>query len=133
MDNCIICVARTNALTSFADTAKDTAKLICAFVFAYSKCWFSHDGSDISVIGQYKPTDATTNPSLILAAAKMPEYQNLLQDAIDYAKKKSRYTSLDIESTRFGQTWPRGYKTFFKLSSAEHEFSTAHRYLNSQN
>ena len=23
--------------------------------------------------------------------------------------------------------WPRGYKTFFKLSSAEHEISTAHK------
>ena len=23
-------------------------------------------------------------------------------------------------------TWSRGYKTFFKLSSAEHEISTAH-------
>ena len=25
------------------------------------------------------------------------------------------------------QTWPRGYKTFFKLSSVEHEISTAHK------
>ena len=25
------------------------------------------------------------------------------------------------------QTWPRGYKAFFKLSSAEHEISTAHK------
>ena len=25
-------------------------------------------------------------------------------------------------------TWPRGYKTFFKLSSAEHEISTAHKF-----
>ena len=23
--------------------------------------------------------------------------------------------------------WPQGYKTFFKLSSAEHEISTAHK------
>ena len=26
------------------------------------------------------------------------------------------------------ETWPRGYKTFFKLSSAEHEISTDHKY-----
>ena len=31
--------AKTKALISFAVTAK----LICAFVFAYAKCWFSHD------------------------------------------------------------------------------------------
>ena len=31
-------VAKTQALISFAVTAK----LICAFVFAYADCWFSH-------------------------------------------------------------------------------------------
>ena len=36
--NCIIRVAKTKALISFAVTAK----LICAFVFAYADCWFSH-------------------------------------------------------------------------------------------
>ena len=32
-------VAKTKALISFAVTAK----LICAFVFAYADCWFSHE------------------------------------------------------------------------------------------
>ncbi len=32
------------------------------------------DTGDIQAIGKYKPRDATTNPSLITAAAKMPEY-----------------------------------------------------------
>ena len=32
-------VARTKMLISFAVTAN----LICIFVFAYAKCWFSHD------------------------------------------------------------------------------------------
>ena len=36
--NCAIHVAKTKALISFAVTAK----LICAFVFAYANCWFSH-------------------------------------------------------------------------------------------
>ena len=36
---CIICVAKTKALISFAVTAK----LICAFVFASAKIRFSHD------------------------------------------------------------------------------------------
>jgi transaldolase len=35
---------------------------------------------------KYKPTDATTNPSLILLAAKLPQYQVLLQKAVEYGK-----------------------------------------------
>ncbi|KAE8607269.1 hypothetical protein XENTR_v10011102 [Xenopus tropicalis] len=34
----------------------------------------------------YKPQDATTNPSLILAAAQMPDYQGLVKDAIQYGR-----------------------------------------------
>ena len=36
-------VAKTKALISFAVTAK----LICAFVFAYADCWFSHEVAQI--------------------------------------------------------------------------------------
>ena len=36
--NCTICVAKTKVLISFAVIAK----LICAVVFAYADCWFSH-------------------------------------------------------------------------------------------
>ena len=39
-----IYVAKTMALISFAVTAK----LICVFVFAYAKCWFSHDAAHMS-------------------------------------------------------------------------------------
>ena len=39
----MICVAKTKALISFAVTAK----LICAFVFAYVDCWFSHVAAHI--------------------------------------------------------------------------------------
>ena len=35
--NCTIRAAKTKALISFAVTAK----LSCAFVFAYADCWFS--------------------------------------------------------------------------------------------
>ena len=38
MRNCTNRVAKTKALISFAVTVK----LICAFVFAYADCWFSH-------------------------------------------------------------------------------------------
>ena len=40
----------------------------------------------ITVIDQYKPTDATTNPSLLYAAAQLSEYQHLFDDAIKFAK-----------------------------------------------
>ena len=36
-------VVKTKALISFAVTGK----LICVLVFAYAKCWISHDGAQI--------------------------------------------------------------------------------------
>jgi len=45
------------------------------------------------VIAQYKPTDATTNPSLLYAAAQQTEYDDLVQEAITFAKGQSRYSS----------------------------------------
>ncbi|KAM4721823.1 transaldolase [Rhinophrynus dorsalis] len=45
------------------------------------------DTGDFNAIEEYKPQDATTNPSLILAAAQMPDYQQLVKDAIEYGKK----------------------------------------------
>ena len=29
-----------------------TAKLICVFVFAYAKCWFSHEAAQIALPGE---------------------------------------------------------------------------------
>ena len=45
------------------------------------------DTGDIDAINQYKPQDATTNPSLIFQAAQKPEYSRLLDDAIQHALK----------------------------------------------
>ncbi|KAF9584933.1 hypothetical protein BGW38_004609 [Lunasporangiospora selenospora] len=45
------------------------------------------DTGDFESIAQYKPTDATTNPSLILAASQKPSYAHLIDDAIAHAKK----------------------------------------------
>ncbi|EGS22866.1 transaldolase-like protein [Thermochaetoides thermophila DSM 1495] len=44
------------------------------------------DSGDFASIGKYKPQDATTNPSLILAATKKPEYAAVLDAAIAKAK-----------------------------------------------
>jgi transaldolase len=43
------------------------------------------DTGDIEAIKQFKPVDATTNPSLILKAAKLSSYQHLIEEAIDWA------------------------------------------------
>lgn len=44
----------------------------------------------VIAIGKYKPEDATTNPSLILAASKKPEYAKLVDNAIEFGKKNVR-------------------------------------------
>jgi transaldolase len=44
------------------------------------------DTGDINSIKAYKPTDATTNPSLIAAAAQMPEYQSIVDDCLTTAR-----------------------------------------------
>lgn len=43
------------------------------------------DTGEIEAIRKYKPTDATTNPSLIYAAAQMPAYQDFVNDAVQHA------------------------------------------------
>lgn len=47
------------------------------------------DTGDIDAIKKYQPVDATTNPSLLLKAAALPQYQSLIDEAIVYAKKHS--------------------------------------------
>ena len=44
------------------------------------------DTGDIEAIKQVKPIDATTNPSLITAAAQMPEYQGIVDDTLKAAR-----------------------------------------------
>ena len=48
------------------------------------------DTGDIDAIRQYKPEDATTNPSLILSAAALPQYATLIDEAIAYGKQQSQ-------------------------------------------
>lgn len=45
------------------------------------------DTGDINSIKQFKPTDSTTNPSLIAAAAGMPEYQQIVDDVLSKARE----------------------------------------------
>jgi transaldolase len=51
------------------------------------------DTGDIDAISQYQPIDATTNPSLLLKAAQLPQYLPLLHEAITEVKA-SKTTNL---------------------------------------
>ncbi|BBL70155.1 transaldolase [Methylogaea oryzae] len=44
------------------------------------------DTGDIQAIETYKPRDATTNPSLITAAAQMPQYQGIVDETLKKAR-----------------------------------------------
>ncbi|MCB1111215.1 MAG: transaldolase [Chlamydiales bacterium] len=44
------------------------------------------DTGDIDEIAQYKPQDATTNPSLIMQATEKPQYKRLIDEAVAFAK-----------------------------------------------
>ncbi len=44
------------------------------------------DTGDLQAIETFKPRDATTNPSLITAAAQMPQYQDIVDDTLKGAR-----------------------------------------------
>jgi len=60
------------------------------------------DTGDIEAIKQFKPQDATTNPSLLLKAAAMPQYSSLVEQARKYgqASDKSNQVQLDLACDR---------------------------------
>ncbi|KAI9184370.1 sedoheptulose-7-phosphate:D-glyceraldehyde-3- phosphate transaldolase [Blastocladiella emersonii ATCC 22665] len=56
------------------------------------------DTGDFESIAQYKPTDATTNPSLILAAAQKPQYARLIDEAVAWAKTQATDPAAQLEA-----------------------------------
>ena len=48
------------------------------------------DSGDIDSIINYQPEDATTNPSLIFKAAQLPQYNELIQDAVTVVKSQQK-------------------------------------------
>jgi transaldolase len=56
------------------------------------------DTGDFGAIEEYKPQDATTNPSLILQAAAKPEYRHLVEQAITEHKESPLAGDALIES-----------------------------------
>jgi transaldolase len=66
------------------------------------------DTGDFEAIAEYKPQDATTNPSLLYKAAQMPQYRHLVEDAVAFgtdrggdADHQARWT-MDKLAVNFG-------------------------------
>jgi len=53
------------------------------------------DSGDINSIEQFKPTDSTTNPSLIAAAAQMPAYQSIVDGVLQQARAETSPSASD--------------------------------------
>jgi len=66
------------------------------------------DTGDFESIAQFKPIDATTNPSLIYAASQKKEYDHLVDSAVEYGRKAGSNSetrlaeSLDMLAVNFG-------------------------------
>jgi len=56
------------------------------------------DTGDFEAIAQYKPRDATTNPSLLNKAAQMPHYKSLLDEAIASGESEADLASSRLEA-----------------------------------
>jgi transaldolase len=61
------------------------------------------DSGDLNAIEQFRPVDATTNPSLLLNASALPFAKPLLASAAAYAKSKTNDTAqqLSLASDKF--------------------------------
>jgi transaldolase len=61
------------------------------------------DTGDIGAIEKFTPRDATTNPSLITAAAQMPQYQDIVDDTLKGARETlgSAASATEVASLAF--------------------------------
>lgn len=57
------------------------------------------DTGDFATLKEYAPLDATTNPSLILKAATMPEYKHLVEKAIAHTRSANVAASQRVAHT----------------------------------
>eukprot|EP01116_Phalansterium_solitarium_P004713 TRINITY_DN157_c0_g1_i1.p2 TRINITY_DN157_c0_g1~~TRINITY_DN157_c0_g1_i1.p2 ORF type:complete len:323 (+),score=136.76 TRINITY_DN157_c0_g1_i1:175-1143(+) len=48
------------------------------------------DTGDFKLIEKYQPQDSTTNPSLIYAASRIPQYAHLVDEAVTFGKTKGK-------------------------------------------
>jgi transaldolase len=67
------------------------------------------DTGDVDAISRFTPQDATTNPSLILNAARQPQYAALVEDAISFGQRNGASkdamldAALDKLAVNFGE------------------------------
>lgn len=61
------------------------------------------DTGDIKAIEMYTPIDATTNPSLITAAAQMPQYEEVVDNTLKKARKElgAEASAFDVATLAF--------------------------------
>ena len=61
------------------------------------------DTGDINSIEKFKPTDSTTNPSLIQAASGMPAYASIVDDVLKHAREKlgDKASDKDVAAAAF--------------------------------
>jgi len=61
------------------------------------------DTGDLEAIAKFTPRDATTNPSLITAAAQMPQYQGIVDDTLTGARETlgAKASSADVVTLAF--------------------------------
>ncbi len=61
------------------------------------------DTGDIQAIEKFRPRDATTNPSLITAAAQMPQYQEIVDETLKNARAElgEKATASDVANLAF--------------------------------
>jgi len=55
------------------------------------------DTGDFNAIADFAPQDATTNPSLLLKAAALPDYANFIEQAVEFAKNRSNDKEQQLE------------------------------------
>ena len=67
------------------------------------------DTGDMASIEAFKPTDSTTNPTLILKAAQLPAYQDLVDEAVTWGRKSGAKAGevTDRLAVNFGQALTR--------------------------
>jgi transaldolase len=53
------------------------------------------DTGDFELIKQFNPSDATTNPSLILKSVKDDKYKSILKDSVSNIKSSNKYSNED--------------------------------------
>ncbi|MDP2284687.1 MAG: transaldolase family protein, partial [Pseudohongiella sp.] len=56
------------------------------------------DTGDVDAISRFTPQDATTNPSLILNAARQPQYAALVDDAISFGQRNGASNDAKLDA-----------------------------------